>query len=354
MQPTSDLNVVSTAPLTAPRDLVALEPASEAANATVVGGRRDVIRILNGEDPRLLAVVGPCSIHDADAAVEYAGRLKRLSDAVADSMLVVMRVYFEKPRTTVGWKGLINDPQLDDTFDIAGGLRLARRLLLGINELGLPTATEMLEPITPQYIADLVSLASIGARTTESPTHRQMASGLSMPIGFKNGTDGGLQVAINAMLAAREAHAFLGIDAEGKTCVISTRGNPWGHLILRGGHGGPNYDADSLADAAARLAAADLPPRFLVDCSHANSSKDYRRQPLVWDDVIAQRLAGNAGILGLMLESNLSEGRQDLGRDLTALRRGVSVTDACLGWDETERLLVATHKKLARPAVAAG
>jgi 3-deoxy-7-phosphoheptulonate synthase len=261
-----------------------------------------------------------------------------------------MRVYFEKPRTTVGWKGLINDPHLDDSFDIAEGLRMARRVLLDINELGMPTATEMLEPITPQYIADLVSLASIGARTTESPTHRQMASGLSMPIGYKNGTDGGLQVAINAMLAGREPHRFLGIDADGKTCVIHTRGNPWGHLILRGGYAGPNYDPESLADAAARLTAAGLPPRFLVDCSHANSNKDYRRQSEVFDSVVAQRLAGNDGIIGLMLESNLAEGRQELTGPLSSLKRGVSITDACLGFEETERLLLDAHAKLERTA----
>jgi 3-deoxy-7-phosphoheptulonate synthase len=264
-----------------------------------------------------------------------------------------MRVYFEKPRTTVGWKGLINDPHLDDSFDIAEGLRIARRVLLDINELGIPTATEMLEPITPQYIADLVSLASIGARTTESPTHRQMASGLSMPIGYKNGTDGGLQVAINAMLAGREPHRFLGIDADGKTCVIHTRGNPWGHLILRGGYAGPNYDPESLADAAARLTSAGLPPRFLVDCSHANSNKDYRRQSDVWTSVVDQRLAGNDGIIGLMLESNLAEGRQELVGPLSSLKRGVSITDACLGFDETERLLLDAHAKLER-AVTVG
>ncbi len=350
MQKTSDLNVVSTVPLVAPRNLISLEPATEAAVATVVNARAAVIRILHGDDRRLLVVVGPCSIHDPGAALEYAKRLKAVADRVSDSLQIVMRVYFEKPRTTVGWKGLINDPHLDDSFDIAEGLRMARRVLLDINELGMPTATEMLEPITPQYIADLVSLASIGARTTESPTHRQMASGLSMPIGYKNGTDGGLQVAINAMLAGREPHRFLGIDADGKTCVIHTRGNPWGHLILRGGYAGPNYDPESLADAAARLTAAGLPPRFLVDCSHANSNKDYRRQSEVWDSVVAQRLAGNDGIIGLMLESNLAEGRQELTGALSTLKRGVSITDACLGFEETERLLLGAHAKLERTA----
>jgi 3-deoxy-7-phosphoheptulonate synthase len=350
MQKTFDLNVVSTVPLVAPRDLISLEPATEAAVATVVEARNAVIRILHGEDRRLLAVVGPCSIHDPDAALEYAGRLKAVADRVTDSLQIVMRVYFEKPRTTVGWKGLINDPHLDDSFDIAEGLRMARRVLLDINELGMPTATEMLEPITPQYIADLVSLASIGARTTESPTHRQMASGLSMPIGYKNGTDGGLQVAINAMLAGREPHRFLGIDADGKTCVIHTRGNPWGHLILRGGYAGPNYDRESLDDAAARLTAAGLPPRFLVDCSHANSNKDYRRQSDVWNSVVSQRVAGNDRIIGLMLESNLVEGRQELTGPLSSLRRGISITDACLGFEETERLLLDAHAKLERTA----
>ncbi|MGC1274377.1 MAG: 3-deoxy-7-phosphoheptulonate synthase [Planctomycetaceae bacterium] len=354
MQKTYDLNVVSTVPLIAPRDLIALEPATDAAVATVIEGRQSVLDILSEDDSRLLVVVGPCSIHDIESAFEYAERLKALSDRVADTMLLVMRVYFEKPRTTVGWKGLINDPHLDDSFDIAEGLRRARRVLLQINSLGLPTAAEMLEPITPQYIADLVSLASIGARTTESPTHRQMASGLSMPVGYKNGTDGGLQVAINALLAGREPHRFLGIDFDGNTCVIHTRGNPWGHLILRGGNNGPNYDPEHLADAAARLAAADLPPRFLVDCSHANSGKDYRKQPEVWDNVVAQRLAGNDGILGLMLESNLVGGRQELTRDPASLRRGLSITDACLGWEETERLILATHAKLAESTVAAG
>lgn len=353
MQRTSDLNVISTVPLIAPNDLVATEPATEAAVTTVVQGREAVVRILSGEDRRLLAVIGPCSIHDPEAAFEYAERLKVLADRVGETIQLVMRVYFEKPRTTVGWKGLINDPHLDDSFDIAEGLRIARRILLRINELGLPCATEMLEPITPQYIADLVSLASIGARTTESPTHRQMASGLSMPVGYKNGTDGGLQVAINAMLAGREPHRFLGIDAEGKTCIVHTRGNPWGHLILRGGYAGPNYDAESLADAAARLSAADLAPRFLVDCSHANSSKDYRRQPEVWRSVVDQRLAGNEGIIGLMLESNLTEGRQDLSGSLDSMRRGVSITDACLGWEETEQLLLESHAKLEKGIVAA-
>jgi 3-deoxy-7-phosphoheptulonate synthase len=259
-------------------------------------------------------------------------------------------VYFEKPRTTVGWKGLINDPHLDDTFDISEGLRIARRILLSIAELGLPAATEMLEPITPQYIADLITLASIGARTTESPTHRQMASGLSMPVGYKNGTDGSLQVALDAMTAARTPHAFLGIDTDGRTCVIQSKGNPWGCLILRGGRSGPNYSAESIKTAAAALAKHDLPARLIVDCSHANSNKDFRRQCVVWNDVVQQRLEGNSSIAGMMLESNLQEGNQKLPGDLTQLKYGVSITDPCIGWEETEALLLAAYARLGETA----
>ena len=345
--PTADVNVESFDRLTSPRALAAQIPASPAARRTVLGGRDAVKRVLRGDDRRLLAVVGPCSIHDGGAALEYAGRLRRVVDDVGDRLLVVMRVYFEKPRTTVGWKGLINDPGLNDTFDMAEGLRRARRILLAVGELGLPAATEMLEPITPQYIADLITLASIGARTTESPCHRQMASGLSMPVGYKNGTDGSLPTALNAMLAARESHNFLGIDPDGHTCVVRSRGNPWGHLILRGGHDGPNYDAAALADAARRLREADLAPGFLVDCSHANSGKDPMRQPDVWRNVLAQRVAGNDAVLGMMLEGNLHPGRQDLNGDPSTLRYGVSITDGCLGWEETEGLLREAHAALA-------
>lgn len=339
MQPTQDIHVRGTVPLVSPRELKQALPMTEAANATVVAARRAICRILTGEDRRLLAVVGPCSIHDHRAALEYAGRLLDLARKLDDRLLVVMRVYFEKPRTTIGWKGLINDPHLDGSFDIGTGLRLARKILLEANEMGLPAATEMLDPITPQYTADLVTWASIGARTTESQTHRQMASGLSMPVGYKNATDGNLQIAIDAMQSARSAHSFLGIDADGRTCIVHTTGNPWGHLILRGGRSGPNYDAPSLQLAADNLLAAGLAPNIMVDCSHANSDKDFRKQEIVWNDVLEQRAAGNANIVGLMLESNLCEGSQKLGDDPSQLRYGVSITDACTGWEKTAELL---------------
>ncbi len=346
MQPTQFINIVSTVPLVAPKILKTELPITLATTKTVIDNRQSIQRILSGEDHRVLVVLGPCSIHDPKAAFEYAQRLKRLSDKVADRVLLVMRVYFEKPRTTIGWKGLINDPYLNDSFDIQAGLRLARKLLLDIGDLGLPAATELLEPITPQYIADLVTLASIGARTTESPTHRQMSSGLSMPVGYKNGTDGGLQVAIDAMIAGRTPHAFLGIDGDGHTCVVNTRGNPWGHLILRGGRSGPNYSPEHVQAAAEALSAAKLSPRMLVDCSHANSNKDYRNQPSVWRDVIAQRIAGNQNIIGLMLESNLHPGNQKLTSDPSLLHYGVSITDGCIAWDETEALILEACGKL--------
>jgi 3-deoxy-7-phosphoheptulonate synthase len=333
------LNVVSTELLTAPQAMKQELPLTAAANQVVVESRETIKAILSGEDPRLLIVIGPCSIHDEKAALEYAERLVSLRDAVAEQLFVVMRVYFEKPRTTVGWKGLISDPHLDGSFDMGTGLRKARRLLLSIAELGLPTGTEMLEPITPQYIDDLVSWSAIGARTTESQTHRQMASGLSMPVGFKNGTDGNLQVAIDAMISSRSPHGFLGIDADGRTAIIRTRGNPWGHTILRGGRGGPNYDAASVAGAIELLKAKKLPEAIMVDTSHANSSKKHQNQHLVWEDVIAQRVAGNRQLIGMMVESNLECGAQKLGEDRSQLKYGVSITDECIGWEETERLL---------------
>ena len=348
MQPTQFINIVSTVPLVAPKVLKSELAITPTTTQTVLKNREAIQSILAGEDRRVLVVVGPCSIHDPTAAFEYAQKLKGLADKVSEQMLLVMRVYFEKPRTTVGWKGLINDPYLNDSFDIEAGLRLARKLLLDIGDLGLPAATELLEPITPQYIADLLTLASIGARTTESPTHRQMASGLSMPVGYKNGTDGGLQVAIDAMLAGQTAHAFLGIDGDGHTCVVNTRGNPWGHLILRGGRGGPNYSPENVRAASETLAAAKLSPRILVDCSHANSNKDYRNQPTVWRDVIAQRVAGNQNIIGLMLESNLLPGNQKLTSDPSLLHYGVSITDGCIAWDETETLILEASEQLAR------
>jgi 3-deoxy-7-phosphoheptulonate synthase len=319
---------------------------TQAAARTVIEGRRAVERILGGEDSRLMAVVGPCSIHDLDAARDYAGRLQALSRRVEDRLLVIMRVYFEKPRTTVGWKGLINDPHLDDTFDVSTGLRLARGLLIEIGGLGLAVATEFLEPITPQYIADTIVLGAIGARTTESPTHRQMASGLSMPVGFKNSTDGSLQAAIDAMQSARTPHSFLGIDNDGGTCVVSTTGNPWGVLMLRGGRSGSNYSPEVMHEARQRLESAGLPVRVVVDCSHANSGKDHRRQSIVWRDVLEQRVAGDRAIVGMMLESNINAGSQPASSDRSKLAYGVSVTDGCIGWEETESLLLEAHARL--------
>jgi 3-deoxy-7-phosphoheptulonate synthase len=346
MPATSNLRIKSLEPLIPPSRLMNLLPLTDAATSTIVAGRRDVERVLAGEDQRLMAIVGPCSIHDPDAARDYAARLKALADRVADRLLVIMRVYFEKPRTTVGWKGLINDPHLDDSFDVATGLRLARGLLIEIAGMGLPTATEFLEPITPQYIADTIVLGAIGARTTESPTHRQMASGLSMPVGFKNSTDGTLQAALDAMQSARTPHSFLGIDNDGGTCVVSTAGNPWGVLMLRGGRSGSNYSADVVEDARKRLEAAGLPTRVIVDCSHANSGKDHRRQSVVWRDVIEQRVAGDRVIAGLMLESNIMPGSQAVQSDRSKLHYGVSITDGCIGWEETEELLLEAHARL--------
>src|SRR5436190_2199681 len=350
MHPIENINVRGIEQIVSPVELKREQPLDAVAAETVVQAREVVKRILGGSDPRLLVIVGPCSIHDERVALEYAGRLAKLARQVEDRLSVLMRVYFEKPRTTVGWKGLINDPHLDDTFDITEGLRIARRILLAIAELGLPTATEMLEPITPQYIADLITLASIGARTTESPTHRQMASGLSMPVGYKNGTDGSLQVALDAMTAARSPHAFVAIDTDGRTCVVQSNGNPWGCLILRGGRSGPNYSAESIKTAAEALATHDLPARLIVDCSHANSNKDFRRQCVVWNDVVQQRLENNSSIAGMMLESNLHEGNQKLPADLTQLKYGVSITDPCIGWEETEALLLAAYARLGETA----
>jgi 3-deoxy-7-phosphoheptulonate synthase len=345
-RPVQDANIVRMLPLIAPDNLVQAHPLSAGIADHVLRSRSTIERILSGKDDRIIVIVGPCSIHDPKSAVEYAERLKQVADDVQDRILVIMRVYFEKPRTTVGWKGLINDPHMDDTFDIETGLRMARQILLQVNEIGLPAATEMLEPITPQYISDLISLASIGARTTESPTHRQMASGLSMPVGFKNSTEGSLDVAINAMQSAQTRHRFLGIDHEGKTCVVNTRGNDYIHLILRGGRNGPNYRAENLAEAAALLQTSQLPSRLVVDCSHANSNKDHRQQATAWNDVIAQRMAGNTDIVGLMLESHLKEGKQSLADAPSNLEYGVSVTDGCMSIEQAEDLLRSAHRQL--------
>jgi len=332
-----NLNVVSQHTLLSPTQLHEDIPASARASQTVSAARRTLADILSGRDPRLLVVVGPCSIHDIPAAMEYAQRLKGLADELSDQLFLVMRVYFEKPRTTVGWKGLINDPRMDDSFHIEEGLRLARRLLIDINDLGLPCGTEALDPNTPQYLGDLIAWSAIGARTTESQTHREMASGLSSPVGFKNGTDGDLEVALNAMLSAAQPHAFLGINGAGQVAVTQTRGNAFGHLILRGGTN-PNYDSVAVAQAEAALAAAKLPVNIVVDCSHANSRKKHELQALVLKDVVHQVADGNRAIKGVMLESNLLEGTQKLGRR-EDLRYGVSITDACMGWDTTATCL---------------
>jgi len=347
MLPTQNLNVKAATRLLTPRALKAELPVSEAANRTVVESRESIRRILRQEDGRLLIVVGPCSIHDVKGALEYGTRLQALREELKERMEIVMRVYFEKPRTTIGWKGLINDPYLDGTYDIEAGLKRARRLLLDLMTMGLPAATEFLDPIIPQYLDDLVSWAAIGARTTESQTHREMASGLSMPVGFKNGTDGSLQIALDAMVSARTPHNFLGIDQDGVTSIIRTTGNPVGHIVLRGGRSRPNYDADSLLESREKLLQAGLPPVLMVDCSHANSGKQHARQEEVWRSVIEQRVAGNRALIGLMLESYLNEGNQPFPANLADLRHGVSVTDACVGWEATERMLRWAEEKLA-------
>ena len=336
---TQDLHVKEIVRLLTPGELKAQLPTTDAANAHVARSRERVIRILRREDPRLLVVIGPCSIHDEKSALDYAARLNGLREKFAGRMEIVMRVYFEKPRTIVGWKGLINDPHLDGSQDIETGLKIARRLLLQITGLGLPAATEYLDPIVPQYIADLITWAAIGARTTESQTHREMASGLSMPVGLKNSTDGSLQVAIDAMGAARHPHSFLGIDQDGVTSIVRTAGNPDAHIVLRGGRAQTNYDAASIRAAEEKLKSENLPPVLMVDCSHANSEKQHARQEDVWRSVIQQRVDGTRSLIGLMVESNIHEGNQPIPKNPADLRYGISITDSCIGWETTERML---------------
>ena len=348
MYRTQDLHVKEIVPLLPPRAIKALAPVSETVNATVARSRERVIRILRQEDPRLLVVIGPCSIHDEKSALEYATRLSKLQQEVADKMEIVMRVYFEKPRTTIGWKGLINDPHLDGSQDIETGLRTARKLLLEIVGLGLPAATEFLDPVVPQYIADLITWAAIGARTTESQTHREMASGLSMPVGLKNATDGSLQVAIDAMGATRHAHSFLGMNEDGVTSIVRTNGNPDAHVVLRGGRAMTNYDAASIKAAEEKLLSEKLPPVLMVDCSHANSEKKFAKQEEVWRSVIEQRVGGTKSLIGLMVESHLNEGNQPIPKALSELRYGVSITDSCIGWETTERMLRWGYAALAK------
>jgi 3-deoxy-7-phosphoheptulonate synthase len=346
MQKTSDLRIQSAQALTTPRELLNELPAGDEHVRTVVEGRKTVERILRGEDHRLLAIVGPCSIHDPAMGLDYARKLTELAAEVSDSIYIIMRVYFEKPRTKLGWRGLILDPHINGSNDIQGGLRIARKLLLDINALGMPAGSEMLDPIVPQYIDDLLSWGAIGARTTESQTHREMSSGLSMPIGFKNGTDGSVDTAVNAMTSSKHSHSFIGIDLEGKTCVLRTTGNDMGHLILRGGKGGPNYYRDHIEQAGAALRKAGLIDRVMVDCSHANSGKNHERQHIVLEDILRQRLSGVREVMGFMLESNHFAGNQAIPEDISQLKYGVSITDACIGWDETVNLLTEARKML--------
>ncbi|WAU74982.1 3-deoxy-7-phosphoheptulonate synthase [Acinetobacter sp. TR11] len=341
-----DVNIKSIQTLITPAELKADLPLSETASQTVLQGRATVRNILDGNDKRLFVVIGPCSIHDVKAANEYADRLKELSEKVKDTLYLVMRVYFEKPRTTVGWKGLINDPDMNDSFNIEKGLHIGRGLLLELNEKGLPCATEALDPNSPQYYQDLISWSAIGARTTESQTHREMSSGLSSPVGFKNGTDGGLTVATNAMQSVKHGHSFLGLNENGQVAIINTNGNPYAHVVLRGGNGKPNYDASSVAEAEAALAKAKVSNKIMIDTSHANSNKDPYLQPLVLKNITEQILDGNKSIVGIMVESHLKGGRQDIPENLCDLVYGQSVTDGCIDWDTTEKALLEMHEAL--------
>jgi 3-deoxy-7-phosphoheptulonate synthase len=341
-----NVNVASQDVLITPAKLKQALPMSPAARAQVAGSREVIENILDRKDHRLFVVVGPCSIHDVEAAMDYAGRLKALADELQDTLYIVMRVYFEKPRTTVGWKGLVNDPYLDDSFKIEEGLHIGRKLLLDILELGLPTATEALDPISPQYLQDLISWSAIGARTTESQTHREMASGLSSAVGFKNGTDGGLTVASNALNSVAKPHRFLGINGDGEVAVITTRGNRYGHIVLRGGSNGPNYDSVHIKLCEEALQKAGVPLNIMVDCSHANSNKQPELQPLVVENVGNQILEGNRSIVGLMIESHLNPGSQSIPEKLEDLQYGVSITDGCIGWEDTEACLRKLHAVL--------
>lgn len=348
-----DTNIESSQTLVTPIELKKQIPLSATAAQTVLDGRTAIQNILDGKDNRKFIIVGPCSIHDPKAALEYAKRLKKLSDRVQDRLLIVMRVYFEKPRTTVGWKGLINDPDLDDSFKIEKGLQVARQLLLDIAELGLPTATETLDPITPRYISELISWSAIGARTIESQTHREMTSGLSMPVGLKNSTDGNIKVALDALLSSRAPHSFLGISEQGEVSVFTTKGNPYGHIILRGGGGKPNYDPKTVKEVTSQLNELNLPPRLVVDCSHGNSNKNHELQSSVLENIIQQIVDGENALVGMMLESNLYEGNQPIPTNFSTkvsvkdkLAYGVSVTDKCIGWNETERIILAAYDRL--------
>lgn len=343
---TNNLKITGITPIIAPADLRQVLPLSDKDRAFVSKSREQIKDIIQRKDRRLMVVVGPCSIHDTEAAVEYAKRLASLSRKVEDQLLLIMRVYFEKPRTTVGWKGLINDPDMDGTHLISKGLGIARGLLSRITALGVPVANEMLDPITPEYVADMISWGAIGARTTESQTHREMSSGLSFPVGFKNGTDGNLQIAIDAMKAAQHPHSFLGINREGRTSIIQTSGNPDVHIVLRGGSRKVNYHPEDIKQTEECLKKNNLQPTIMVDCSHGNSNKDYQKQPEVLESVVDQMLAGNSSISGVMIESYLEAGNQKIPADLSQLKYGVSITDACIDWATTERVLLDAHQKL--------
>jgi 3-deoxy-7-phosphoheptulonate synthase len=334
-----NVNVSSFDPMPTPEDLHARLPLSEAAGNAVMQGREALRNILDRADPRLFVVVGPCSIHDPVAGLDYARRLKALQDEVADALLLVMRVYFEKPRTTTGWKGYVNDPDMDDSFHVDQGMEKARKFLLDVCELGLATGTEALDPISPQFLGDLIAWTAIGARTTESQTHREMSSGLSTPVGFKNGTDGDISIAVNAILSASHPHSFLGVSSQGRVAIVRTRGNRYGHVVLRGGDGRPNYDTVSVAMAEQALTKAQLPANIVVDCSHANSYKNPELQPLVMADVVNQVRLGNKSLVGVMIESNLVGGKQAIPEDLSQLKYGCSVTDGCVDWETTEKMI---------------
>lgn len=341
-----NLNITSTHRLITPEQLKSKVIVSEAITEQIATSRNTIRNILDGKDSRLIVVVGPCSVHDPISAIEYATRLANLAKQLNDQLFIVMRVYFEKPRTTVGWKGLINDPDLDGSFNIEKGLFVGRRIMLEISELGLPIANEALDPIAPQYIQDLISWSAIGARTTESQTHREMASGLSVPIGFKNGTDGSLNVAINALESVNSGHSFLGIDYQGKVSVMHSSGNPHAHIVLRGGGGKQNYDSASITVTEQALRDNNLPVNIMIDCSHANSAKDASLQPRVLENITKQILEGNKSIVGVMLESHLKSGKQKLGADKSQLEYGKSITDGCIDWQTTEAVLIDLRNKL--------
>ncbi|RAM49071.1 MAG: 3-deoxy-7-phosphoheptulonate synthase [Hapalosiphonaceae cyanobacterium JJU2] len=342
----SNTHIESYYPLLTPSELKSRLPLTNLIKQKILEYRQEIENILDFKDRRKFIVVGPCSIHDKKVAIEYSHKLKKLAEQVQDKLLLVMRVYFEKPRTTVGWKGLINDPDMDDSFNIEKGLLIARSLLLKIAELGLPVGTEALDPIVPQYISELVTWSAIGARTTESQTHREMASGLSMPVGFKNGVDGNINVALNALQSAQKSHHFLGINQMGQVSIFKTKGNAYGHVILRGGNGQPNYDVANVKQVEEKLKAANLSPRIVIDCSHGNSNKDYKLQSFVFESVIQQIVDGNTSIVGMMLESNLYEGNQIISTKEQQLKYGVSVTDGCIGWNETEEIILAAYRQL--------